>query len=86
MQDLANLSASVHPKRFSTRSFTHKVLCAGNLNPRILSIWLAKVRFGKGFWAPLSDSLWAVRGGIFHAAALGVSVFASIHEHKLRTR
>ena len=29
-------SASVHPKRFSTCSFTHKVLCAGNLNPRFL--------------------------------------------------
>ena len=27
--------ASVHRKRFSTRPFTHKVLCAGNLNPRI---------------------------------------------------
>jgi IS30 family transposase len=36
MQDLANPSASVHPKRFSTRSFTHKVLCAGNLNPGFL--------------------------------------------------
>jgi hypothetical protein len=31
-------SASVHPKRFSTRSFTHKVLCAGNLNPRLLNM------------------------------------------------
>jgi hypothetical protein len=34
MQELANPSASIHPKRFSTRSFTHKVLYAGNLNPR----------------------------------------------------
>jgi hypothetical protein len=34
MQDLANPSASVHPKRFSTPSLTLKVLCAGNLNRR----------------------------------------------------
>jgi IS30 family transposase len=33
-QDLANPSASVHPKRFSTPSLTRKVLRAGNLNPR----------------------------------------------------
>src|SRR4029077_20376458 len=34
MQDLANPSAFVHPKRFSTPSLTLKVLCAGNLNRR----------------------------------------------------
>src|SRR5271169_914837 len=36
-RDPENPSASVHPKRFSTRSFTHKVLCAGNLNPRLVA-------------------------------------------------
>jgi hypothetical protein len=34
MQDLANPSAFVHPKRFSTPSLTLKVPCAGNLNRR----------------------------------------------------
>src|SRR4029077_3711034 len=33
-RDRENPSASVHRRRFSTRSFTHKVLCAGQLNPR----------------------------------------------------
>jgi hypothetical protein len=37
MQDLVNPSASVHPKRFSTPSLTLKVLCAGNLNRRLLT-------------------------------------------------
>ena len=37
MQDLANPSASVHPKRFSTPSLTLKVLCAGNLNRRVIT-------------------------------------------------
>jgi hypothetical protein len=37
MQDLANPSAFVHPKRFSTPSLTLKVLCPGNLNRRLLT-------------------------------------------------
>ena len=66
----ANLSVSVYPKRFSARSLTHKILCVGNLIPRILSIWLAKVRFGKGFWAPLSGSLGAC-AAVFSCGGVG---------------
>jgi len=40
-RDLENPSASVHRKRFSTRSLTLKFLCAGKLNPRIEIIIVA---------------------------------------------
>src|ERR1039457_5948605 len=37
-RDPANPSASVHRKRFLTRSLTHNFLCTGELNPRINSL------------------------------------------------
>src|SRR5260370_12672656 len=40
-RDPANRSASVHRKRFLTPSLTLKFLCAGYLNPRCQSMFLA---------------------------------------------
>jgi hypothetical protein len=81
-RDLENPSASVHLKRFSTPSLTLKFLCAGKLNPRLVSAgWRRGIRGVGGISAQSkfgSGPKWSHEGEHMHKSLIALVGAAGI--------